>query len=219
LPVAAAADSVVLRCFSGKALSDGAGAVGLAAAAADEIGFSLGRGRPGGAAHDGAGNGVLAAAGASDSSVLVCCSGEARFDRAGAVSLAAAVAGEIIVSLGRGRPGGAVRDGAGNGVLAAANTADSVVLVWCTGETRSDGAGAVGLAATVAGEIIVLLGRGRSGGAARDGAGNGVLAAAGNGVLAAAGNGVLAAAGNGVLAAAGNGVLAAADAAESVILV
>ena len=92
--------------------------------------------------------------------------------------MAAAVADEIFVLFGGGRPDDAVRDGVGNGVLAAADVADSVGLACCLGGARTDGAGAVGLAAAAADRSVVLRCRGRSGNAARDGAGNGVLAPA-----------------------------------------
>jgi len=149
----------------------------LAAAAADEFVVLLCRGRSGNAAHDGAGNGVLAPAEAANLVVLVWCSAKARFDGASAVGLAAAVAGEIVFSVCRGRSGNDARDEAGNGVLAPAEAANSVVLVRCSGGARSDGAGAVGLAAAAADGIVVLLCRDRLGNAPRDEAGNSVLVA------------------------------------------
>jgi len=45
------------------------------------------------------------------------------------VGVAAAATGEIVFLLCRGRSGGAARDGAGNGVFAAAEAADLAVLV------------------------------------------------------------------------------------------
>jgi len=92
--------------------------------------------------------------------------------------LAAAAADAIVVLFGGGRRDDAVRDGVGNGVSAAADVAHSVGLACCLGEARTDGAGAVGLAAAAADESVVLRCRGRSRDAARDGAGNGVLAPA-----------------------------------------
>lgn len=150
------AESVVLVRCSGRARSDGASAVGLAAAAADEIVVLLRRDGSGNAARDGAGNRVLVAASAADSAVLVWCSGKARSSRAGAVGFAAAAADKVVISVCRGRSGNAARDGAGNVVLVAAEAAVLVVVVWCSGWTRTDEAGPFMLATVALGASLVL---------------------------------------------------------------